>query len=117
MTLFTNDQALDLPHTGMLEMPCKVFSHVEVDKHNSRKGGSLLGIRASAGALAAAVGWTAAAQVPFLLFFAVSFGAARCAAWFAGVVLVNWLYNFGPRLSSNYAPLDLLCPCGLPPPT
>ena len=88
------------------------ISDVEVDKHNPRKGGSLLGIRASAGALAAAVGWTAAAQVPFLLFFAVSFGAARCAAWFAGVVLVNWLYNFGPRLSSNYAPLDLLCPCG-----
>ena len=53
----------------------------------------------------------------FLLFFAVSFGAARCAAWFGGVVLVNWLYNFGPRLSSNYAPLDLFCPCCLPPPT
>ena len=88
------------------------LSDIEVDKHNPRKGGSLLGIRAGAGALSAAVGWTAAVQVPFLLFFAASFGVARCAAWFAAVVLVNWLYNFGPRLSSNYAPLDLLCPCG-----
>lgn len=88
------------------------LSDIEVDKHNPRKGGPLLGIRAGAGSLWAAVRWTAAVQVPFLLFFAASFGVARCAAWFAAVVLVNWLYNFGPRLSGNYAPLDLLCPCG-----
>ena len=30
----------------------------------------------------------------------------------ATVVIVNWLYNYGPRLSSNYAPLDLFAPCG-----
>ena len=88
------------------------LSDVEVDQHNPRKGGPLLGIRAGAPALQAAIRWTAVAQLPFLLLFAASFGAARCAAWFAGVFLVNWLYNFGPRLSSNYAPLDLLCPCG-----
>ena len=39
-------------------------------------------------------------------------GALVAAPWLAAVVLVNWLYNYGPRLSSNYAPLDLLCPCG-----
>ena len=32
--------------------------------------------------------------------------------WLLSVVFVNWLYNFGPRLSSNYPPLDLFCPCG-----
>jgi len=32
--------------------------------------------------------------------------------WFCCVLLVNWAYNFGPRLSSRYAPLDLFCPCG-----
>ena len=56
------------------------LSDVEVDQHNPRKGGPLLGIRAGAPALQAAVRWTAAAQLPFLLLFAASFGAVRCAA-------------------------------------
>lgn len=88
------------------------LADVEVDLHNPRKGGALLGIRAQLPALRSAIGWCCAVQAPFLLAFAYSFGAVRCALWFAGVFAVNWLYNFGPRLSSNYAPLDLICPCG-----
>lgn len=88
------------------------LSDVDVDRENPRKGGPLLGIRAQLPALRSAVGWCSAVQVPFLLAFAYSFGVVRCALWFAGVFAVNWLYNFGPRLSSNYAPLDLICPCG-----
>jgi len=88
------------------------LADVAVDRDNPRKGGALLGIRAQLPALRSAVGWCSAVQVPFLLAFAYSFGAVRCALWFAGVFAVNWLYNFGPRLSSNYAPLDLICPCG-----
>ena len=40
------------------------------------------------------------------------FGTGRALLWFSAVLLVNWLYNFGPRLSSNLAPLDVICPCG-----
>ena len=50
-------------------------------------------------------------QIPFLIVF--SFACGICIGpWFLGVFIVNWAYNFGPRLSSRYAPLDLFCPCG-----
>jgi len=87
------------------------MSDVKVDKHNQRKGGSGTGAKASVAALRELAGWTIGAQVPFLLCFVLLWGPIAV-PWLLSVVFVNWLYNFGPRLSSNYAPLDLLCPCG-----
>ena len=87
------------------------FSDVKVDEHNPRKGGSLLGTKAGAAPLRALFGLMAAVQLPFLLAFCLIWGP-QAVVWFACVVLVNWAYNFGPRLSSNYAPLDLFSPCG-----
>jgi hypothetical protein len=54
---------------------------------------------------------TALLQLPFLLTFHWLFGAVTW-PWFAAVFSVNWMYNFGPRFSGNFAPLDLACPCG-----
>jgi len=88
------------------------MSDVKVDEHNQRKGsGSGTGAKASATALRGLVKWAAAVQLPFLLCFALLWGLIAV-PWLLSVVLVNWLYNYGPRLSSNYAPLDLFCPCG-----
>ena len=85
---------------------------VAVDKHNPRKGGALLGAKEGAATLRRALPAAVAVQLPFLLGFGAVCGA-HIVPWFGGVVLVNWLYNFGPRLSSgNHAPLDLICPCG-----
>ena len=86
-------------------------SDVKVDEHNLRKGGSGTGAKASSARLRQLVGWTVAVQLPFLLAFVHLWGAIAV-PWLLCVVFVNWLYNFGPRLSSHYAPLDLFCPCG-----
>jgi len=89
------------------------LSDVAVDADNPRKGGALLvGVRARASALRTVVPWAVAAQLPFLIGFCYVWGTAATSCWFSLVVAVNWLYNYGPRLSSNYAPLDLFCPCG-----
>lgn len=88
------------------------LADVQVDENNPRKGGDLLGAKEDAAALRAAVPVAAALQLPFLVAFTALCGV-RAWPWFGGVVLVNWLYNFGPRLSSGrYPPLDLACPCG-----
>ncbi|KAL1528246.1 hypothetical protein AB1Y20_009604 [Prymnesium parvum] len=87
------------------------LSDVHVDQHNPRKGGAGTGAKASYHTLRALVPWAVAVQLPFLLYFLVRWGAIA-APWLLGVIFVNWLYNYGPRLSSNYPPLDLFCPCG-----
>ncbi len=88
------------------------IADVAVDAHNPRKRGMLYGVIAHSTALRALVPFAAAAQLPFLAYFGLACGPLRVGAWFAAVLLVNWAYNFGPRLSSRHAPLDLLCPCG-----
>lgn len=88
------------------------LADVEVDVDNPRKGGDLLGAKEDVGRLRAAVLPAAILQLPFLLAFSWLCGAASAWPWLAAVFGVNWLYNFGPRLSGNYAPLDLVCPCG-----
>jgi isochorismate synthase EntC len=88
------------------------LADVEVDVGNPRKGGVLYGVVAHSAALRTAVPWAVLVQLPFLAAFAASWGAAKTLFWFLAVVGVNWVYNFGPRLSSRYAPLDLFCPCG-----
>ena len=88
-------------------------SDVKVDAPNPRKGGALLGAKADAASLRALWAPAACLQLGFVLVgFAPLVGAARSCAWLGAVAAVNWLYNHGPRLSSNYAPLDLFCPCG-----
>ena len=88
------------------------YADVAVDADNPRKGGALLGAKEDAARLRAVVPIAAAVQLPFLLAFAAICGAVTW-PWFLAVVFVNWLYNFGPRLSSgHYPPLDLFCPCG-----
>ena len=85
---------------------------VVVDRNNARKGGQLLGAKEDAARLRSVGPAVALVQLPFLTAFATLCGA-RIWPWFGGVVLVNWLYNFGPHLSSGrHAPLDLVCPCG-----
>jgi len=89
------------------------LADVEVDSENPRKRSSMLvGVRARGAALRTAVPLTAATQLLFLAAFSCVCGVTRTLLWFSAVVGVNWLYNYGPQLSSNYAPLDLLCPCG-----
>lgn len=89
------------------------LSDVQVDEMNPRKGGVLLvGVRARAAALRTAVPWAVAMQFGFLAAICCVCGTIKTVLWFGCVVLVNWMYNFGPRLSSRYAPLDLICPCG-----
>ena len=88
------------------------LSDVDVDRENPRKGGVIFGCRGTAAELRSVVPLAVAANVACLVYFARRLGALVTAPWLAAVVLVNWLYNNGPRLSSNYAPLDLLCPCG-----
>ena len=88
------------------------LSDVDVDRENPRKGGVIFGCRGTAAELRSVVPLAVAANVACLVYFARRLGALVAAPWLAAVVLVNWLYNYGPRLSSNYAPLDLLCPCG-----
>ena len=88
------------------------YADVAVDADNPRKGGALLGAKEDAARLRAVVPIAAVVQLPFLLAFAALCGAVTW-PWFLAVVFVNWLYNFGPRLSSgHYPPLDLFCPCG-----
>ena len=72
----------------------------------------IFGCRGTAAELRNVVPLAVAANVACLVYFARRLGALVAAPWLAAVVLVNWLYNYGPRLSNNYAPLDLLCPCG-----
>lgn len=88
------------------------LADVEVDVDNPRKGGVLYGVVAHSAALRTAVPWAVLVQLPFLAAFAASWGTAVTLGWFVAVIAVNWVYNFGPRLSSRYAPLDLFCPCG-----
>lgn len=87
------------------------LSDVIVDADNPRKGGELLGAKEDESKLRAAIVPTALLQLPFLLTFHWLFGAVTW-PWFAAVFSVNWMYNFGPRFSGNFAPLDLACPCG-----
>lgn len=88
------------------------IADVTVDADNARKGGQMLGAKESTTQLHAVVPVAAAVQLPFLLAFTTLCGACTW-PWFGSVVLVNWLYNFGPQLSSGkHAPLDLVCPCG-----
>ena len=88
------------------------------DKGNRRKGtpgqpGYIMGTRGlSDDQLYGIVSWTAMVQAPFLLVFMVTCSVWFTVIWFAAVFGVNWLYNFGPQFSGNFAPLDLLCPCG-----
>ena len=84
----------------------------KVDAHNPRKGSSLLGAKADLGQLRAAIPATAALQLTFVAFGLAPIAGVAVWPWLAAVFAVNWLYNFGPRLSGNYAPLDLICPCG-----
>jgi 4-hydroxybenzoate polyprenyltransferase len=88
------------------------LSDVKVDKQNMRKGGALLGAKESEANLRTLVPTAAMLQLPFLLSFAALCGLRLILPWFSAVVAVNWAYNFGPRLSAYYAPLDLICPCG-----
>lgn len=88
------------------------LADVAVDRDNARKGGHLLGAKENAARLRSIGYVVALMQPPFLIAFSLVCGA-RIWPWFGGVVLVNWLYNFGPQLSSGrHAPLDLACPCG-----
>jgi len=87
-------------------------SDVKVDKFNARKGGALLGAKESADTLNGLASATLLLQLPFLLVFGALCGLQRILLWFAAVFAVNWAYNFGPRFSAYYAPLDLVCPCG-----
>ncbi len=87
------------------------LADVDVDSANPRKGGRLLGAKESAASLGELVPVTAWMQLAFLLLFHWLVGA-RVWLWFGGVFACNWCYNFGPRLSARYAPLDLFCPCG-----
>jgi 4-hydroxybenzoate polyprenyltransferase len=87
------------------------YSDVSVDEHNPRKGGALMGIKEDRSRLRDLARWTATVQLPFVLAFVWLWGPIAV-PWFLSVVAVNWAYNFGPRLSSNHAPLDLFCPCG-----
>jgi len=88
------------------------IADVEVDKYSLRKSnGSMLGTKEGVSRLRMLVPVAVLLQLPFLLFFGVRCGAIIL-PWFCGVLLVNWLYNSGPRLSGNYPPLDLVCPCG-----
>jgi len=88
------------------------LADVDVDVDNPRKGGVLYGVVAHAAALRTAVPTAVLAQLPFLAAFAVWCGALQTLGWFGAVFAVNYVYNFGPRVSSRYAPLDLFCPCG-----
>lgn len=88
------------------------LADVEVDADNPRKGGDLLGAKEDENRLRAAIVPAALLQLPFLLIFSWLCRTAIALPWLAAVFGVNWLYNFGPRLSGNYAPLDLVCPCG-----
>ena len=88
------------------------LADVATDFDNPRKGGSLLGAKESLATLQSLVPYAIAAQLPFLVAFAILIGPLTTILWFGAVFLVNWLYNFGPQLSTNYAPLDLVCPCG-----
>lgn len=83
-----------------------------VDASNPRKGGSLFGVRERSERLHALVPLAALLHLPFLLAFACRIGTLYTLSWLAAVLSVNWTYNFGPHLSSRYAPLDLFCPCG-----
>ena len=87
------------------------IADVQVDEGNHRKGGELLGAKESETTLQTATLPALLIQLPFLACFAVLCGAMAW-PWFGAVFAVNWLYNFGPRFSGNYAPLDLVCPCG-----
>ncbi|KAL3915721.1 MAG: hypothetical protein SGPRY_007111, partial [Prymnesium sp.] len=87
------------------------LSDVQLDAHSARKGGVGTGAKAGYAALRGLVGLTVALQLPFLFYFTTVWGAIAI-PWHLAVFLVNWLYNYGPRLSSQYAPLDLFCPCG-----
>ena len=84
----------------------------QVDASNPRKGGSLFGVRERSERLHALVPLAALLHLPFLLAFACRIGTLYTLSWLAAVLSVNWTYNFGPHLSSRYAPLDLFCPCG-----
>ena len=88
------------------------IADVTVDASNPRKGGIMYGVIAHGAALRAIVPVAAAAQLPFLIYFCRVWGLFQVTFWFFAVIFVNWSYNFGPQLSSRYAPLDLLCPCG-----
>ena len=85
---------------------------VRVDSSNPRKGGMLLGAKADPAALRGLWLPTVALQVAFACGFAAYISVGRLVAWAAAVMIVNWVYNHGPRLSSSYAPLDLFAPCG-----
>lgn len=87
------------------------LADVKVDARNARKGGGMLGAKEAIGRLQAAIPLAAALQLAFVLAFCALFGIVAW-PWFAAVFAVNWLYNFGPHFSGNYAPLDLLCPLG-----
>lgn len=87
------------------------LADILTDKENSRKGGDFLGAKEDEVTLRALVPIAVLMQLPFLAAFALLCGAITW-KWFFAVFAVNWLYNFGPRLSAAYAPLDLVCPCG-----
>ena len=85
----------------------------ETDETNPRKGGMWFGGRTPVPVLWELAPLVAAAQVPFLLYFAWRIGAAWVTAWFAAVLGVNYAYNDGPiKLSSQHPPLDFLGPLG-----
>lgn len=88
------------------------LADVDEDVDNPRKGGVLYGVLAHSAALRTVVPWALVVQLPFIATFAMSCGVAAILGRFAAVIGVNWHYKYGPRLSSHYAPLDLLCPCG-----
>ena len=90
------------------------LADVRIDTASVRKRSAFGGVGSvtSAVQLRELVPYVAAAQVPFALIFTFWLGLPATAGWFSAMLLVNWAYNFGPRLSSRAAPLDLLCPCG-----
>ena len=88
------------------------LSDHKVDAANPRKGGSMLGAKEDLGRLRAAVPIVAALQLGYAAMGFAPIVGAVVWPWLGAVFAVNWLYNFGPRLSGNFAPLDLVCPCG-----
>jgi 4-hydroxybenzoate polyprenyltransferase len=83
----------------------------ENDRANPRKDTFLFGARPTAAQLAVLPRWIALAQAPFILLFAILFGA-KSFAWWAAVLTFAAIYNW-PRIGlKNHPGVDLINQAG-----
>lgn len=81
------------------------------DRLNPRKDSLIFGARGTDAQLERLPHLIALVQTPFLLVFLLLLGP-KVLVWFAGVLLVNWLYNRPQFPFKSHAPLDMLNQAG-----